>query len=131
VHGATGARVPNLVAKASWQGGDSATVLRHPMVAASAWGRQIKHCLVTKENVQVSRRTNSRCIRSRFAHGEALSRAKRTQHSSMGKKIWFSMHPRNLRSDKIARKYVRPLILANVKCLTSLKVQGIYRRCLI
>ena len=58
VHGATGVRVPNLVAKASWEGGDSATALRHPTVAASAWDRQIKHCLVTKANVQVSQIKN-------------------------------------------------------------------------
>lgn len=54
VHGATGVSVPNLVAKASWEGGDSATVLRHQMEAAFAWDRQIKHCLVIKANVQVS-----------------------------------------------------------------------------
>ena len=58
MHGATGVSVPNLVAKASWEGGDSATVLRHQMVAVSAWGRQIKHCLVTKANVQVSQIKN-------------------------------------------------------------------------
>lgn len=58
VHGATGVSVPNLVAKASWEGGDSATVLRHQMVAASAWDRQIKHCLVTKVNAQVSQIKN-------------------------------------------------------------------------
>lgn len=58
MHGATGVSVPNLVAKASWEGGDSATVLRHQMVAASVWDRQIKHCLVTKANVQVSQIKN-------------------------------------------------------------------------
>ena len=58
MHGATGVRAPNLVAKASWEGGDCATVPRHPMVAASAWDRQIKHCLVTKANAQVSQIMN-------------------------------------------------------------------------
>ena len=58
MHGATGVRAPNLVAKASWEGGDSATVPRHPMVAASAWDQQIKHCLVTKANAQVSQIMN-------------------------------------------------------------------------
>ena len=58
MHGATGVSVPNLVAKALWEGGDSATVLRRPMVAASAWDLQIKHCLVIKANVQVSQIKN-------------------------------------------------------------------------
>lgn len=58
MHGATGVSVPNLVAKASWEGGDSAIVLHHPVVAASAWDRQIKHCLVIKANVQVSQIKN-------------------------------------------------------------------------
>ena len=38
-----------------------------------------------------------------------LSRAQSAQRSSMDKKIWLSMHPRNFGSDKIViRTYVHP-----------------------
>ena len=41
-------------------------------------------------------------------NSRALSRAKRAQRSTIGKKIWLSMHPRNFGSDKIVRtEYVR------------------------
>ena len=42
----------------------------------------------------------------------------------MGKNTWLSMHPRNFCSDKI-----RPFMLADVKCFTTLKVQSIDKSC--
>ena len=43
-------------------------------------------------------------------NSRALSRAKRAQRSTIGKKIWLSMHPRSFGSDKIVRtEYVRTL----------------------
>ena len=44
-----------------------------------------------------------------------LSRAKRAQPSTMGKKIWQSMHPRNFGAEKIVpteyvRMYVHPFM---------------------
>ena len=56
--GATGARVQRLAAKVSKEDNGSATVLRRPMVAECAWGRQTKACLVTKVTVQVSERSH-------------------------------------------------------------------------
>ena len=44
-----------------------------------------------------------------------ISRAS-AQPSTMGKKIWLSMLPRNSGSYKIVRTYVHSLILADVKC---------------
>ena len=38
------------------------------------------------------------------------------QRSIVGKKIWLSMHPRNLGSYKIIRTFVDPFKLADVKC---------------
>ena len=40
----------------------------------------------------------------------ALAGAKRAQRSTMAKKIWLSMNPRNFVSDKIVRTYERPPI---------------------
>ena len=48
----------------------------------------------------------------------ALARARCTQRSTMGNKIWLSMHPRNFFCDKIVRTYVHPFMLADVKCQT-------------
>ena len=56
--GVTGARVQRLAAKVSKEDNGSATVLRRPMVAECAWGRQTKACLVTKVTVQVSERSH-------------------------------------------------------------------------
>ena len=39
--------------------------------------------------------------------------------NTMGKKIWLSMHPRNFGPDKIVYLYVRPFLLAEVKCLAQ------------
>ena len=43
-----------------------------------------------------------------FRISEALSGA---QRSTIGEKIWLSMHPRNFGSDKIVRTYVHPFML--------------------
>ena len=65
-----------------------------------------------------------------LAEFRALSRA---QRSTMDKKIWLSMHPRNFSSDKIVgTSYVRPpFMLADVKCLISLESQRhtVYKLC--
>ena len=54
-----------------------------------------------------------------------LSLSRAADQKKKDKKIWLSMRPRNFRSDKIVRVFVPLLMLADVKCLTSLKVQGI------
>ena len=49
----------------------------------------------------------------------ALARAKCTQRSTMGNKIWLSMHQRIFFfGDKIVRTFVHPFMLAGVKCQT-------------
>ena len=43
-----------------------------------------------------------------FSNNGTLMRTKCTQLSTMGKKTWLSMHPRNFGSDKIVHMYVCP-----------------------
>ena len=50
------------------------------------------------------------------------------QRSIVGKKVWLSMHPRNLGSYKIVHTFVDPFMLADVT-FTTLESKVVYNLC--